>query len=342
MARTPHPPDRSLVKEVNAKSRAIRLAQLVWRQTAINEVPIGPQLISAMEHWVVPIHVYDYFEAPPKIRGIFAQTPVWEEFDANTIAGWRHGGIRYVVVYNGQKWRERVWWSLAHEFGHIILQHALSDGWHDNPVKEREADVFAAELLLPIGAVQEVRRWPIANIAQLFGTSLEATRNRLKDLAQGWLKWYGTTDIQEGRERFIRSAGRRVEAKSLPKGPVIMTNATTERTVVQWSQDIEVIRLALCPDCGFENNSQFRHREIRCGACGTLLINACENAQCDLYALPLPSEYRVCGRCGQNTSWVRLNPEPTPEPDSDDPNEQWEPQADEETVVPELPDELPF
>lgn len=197
---------RSPRDTVSIYGSPIRLAQLVWKRNALTQFPIGPSLVVAMENWLTPVRVYDYYRAPARIREIFAETPVPQQFDANTIAQVHADGIAYIVVYNGRRKRERVWWSLAHEFGHIVLGHAVK-GWHDRTANEREADMFAAELLLPMGAIQEIRRWPLYKIARTCGTSLEATRNRLTDLTNGWLQLYTTANIEEGRTRFIRPIG---------------------------------------------------------------------------------------------------------------------------------------
>ena len=197
---------RSPRDTVSIYGSPIRLAQLVWKRNALTQFPIGPSLVVAMENWLTPVRVYDYYRAPARIREIFAETPVPQQFDANTIAQAHADGIAYIVVYNGRRKRERAWWSLAHEFGHIVLGHAVK-GWHDRTANEREADMFAAELLLPMGAIQEIRRWPLYKIARTCGTSLEATRNRLTDLTNGWLQLYTTANIEEGRTRFIRPIG---------------------------------------------------------------------------------------------------------------------------------------
>lgn len=129
----------------------IRLAQLVWRKNAWQQVPIGPHLIVAMENWLAPIRVYDYYRAPATIREIFARTPVTQRFEANTIVQSGARGPRYIVVYNGRQRRERVWWSRAHEFGHIVLGHALTQGWHDNASKERQAGYVCGRVAVAHG-----------------------------------------------------------------------------------------------------------------------------------------------------------------------------------------------
>jgi Predicted Zn peptidase len=54
-------------------------------------------------------------------------------------------GTQYLVLYNGLlQNRRRCAFTLAHEIGHILLEHRK-----DGPDEEKEADAFAAELLAP-------------------------------------------------------------------------------------------------------------------------------------------------------------------------------------------------
>ncbi len=96
--------------------------------------------------------------------------------------------------------------------------------------------------------------------------------------------------------------------------------------MVQWSAEIDGVRLATCAACGFENDSPFKHTESHCGACGEILINGCENLECTLYGHPLTKSYRFCGRCGSMTSWARF--------------EQMRNNGN--IVEPDLPDDLSF
>lgn len=311
-----HDPQNNVPRD----GRPIRLAQIIWQKNQWLTLPVGPRIIGAMENWLVPIRVYDYYRAPHPIRQLFDQTPIAPSFEANVLVDMNSTPPHYVVVYNGQRRKERVWWSLAHEFGHVVLGHAFSKGWHNEPRKEREADMFAAELLLPLGAVREVHSWPLDQIARCFGTSMEATHNRLKDLAGGWLRLYTIGDIEEGRKRVLHMqpiAGT-LEAT--------MAQLDEPRQILQvdWNEGEQAVRWAICPYCEFENNSLYAQQEIRCGQCGTWLINTCLSARCRLYGLPLPESYRYCGRCGSETSWTQVG---TKSRESDE-------QA--------LPDDLPF
>jgi len=95
---------------------------------------------------------------------------------------------RRVIGVNRNHAPVRRRFSLAHEFGHYVLAHhlwfdAMGDVTIDNPPREgcegpdktpeREADLFAAELLVPLAYLKrEVRRGrPVSELANLFRVS---------------------------------------------------------------------------------------------------------------------------------------------------------------------------
>ncbi|EWS81338.1 hypothetical protein BF93_17415 [Brachybacterium phenoliresistens] len=80
-------------------------------------------------------------------------------------------------------------WSLAHELGHLVLGHeGVIAGSEAYDAKERAANAFAAELLLP-ETVMRAQAWPgmdLAAVAELvwtWGVSTDALRRRLNALA---------------------------------------------------------------------------------------------------------------------------------------------------------------
>jgi Zn-dependent peptidase ImmA (M78 family) len=85
--------------------------------------------------------------------------------------------------------------TLAHELGHWVCQHLegktapiycrAEDVGSDPAAKadEREANVFAAELLMPEAAVRDVFAGSVGECAEAFGVSEEAMRWRLFNFA---------------------------------------------------------------------------------------------------------------------------------------------------------------
>lgn len=121
-------------------------------------------------------------------------------------------GTRYVISVNiTNPGRDR--WSMAHEFGHIHLNH-FDDFQGDTPHKcflseqqhyflDREADIFAKELLMPPMWVKRIAgarigEDTIRRVREEFDVSWEAAIIRLdemgilpKELAERWLAGRG-------------------------------------------------------------------------------------------------------------------------------------------------------
>ena len=70
--------------------------------------------------------------------------------------------------------------SIAHEVGHRVLAHP---GCGTNPRQEREANVFAAELLMPLFMLKAAlkRSTRLGQLARSFGVSREAMRIKLDE-----------------------------------------------------------------------------------------------------------------------------------------------------------------
>jgi hypothetical protein len=79
-----------------------------------------------------------------------------------------------------EKLRQR--WTLAHEIGHVHLEHS-----EDNALQEQEANSFAGELLMPELVLLELRRrlgreLTVSEAGRLFGVSRSAAENRLRQI----------------------------------------------------------------------------------------------------------------------------------------------------------------
>lgn len=336
--------------------RVIRLAQQIWRRYQWPGPPVGPHLIAAMERWQVPTQVITFDRARAILGAACPQKP--QRYDAELVSTRQPDGtLRYLVIYYVQRPLTRMWWSLAHEFGHILLGHAENPPTRHVPRLDRQADMFAAELLMPLGAIMEVRQQSAEWIAERFGVSLQAAANRLEDLKRGWLRYYTLEELEAGRNllgRLPAPPARKTGASHHgPRGEIPPANeevrqdpmtdgsdrtpTATDGALVTWviaqGGREKFPKLAACPVCGFVNDSPYAEAERFCGGCGQLLINACERAECAHHQVPLPPGYRYCGMCGQPTSWHDLDAAVRRTAQA-----QWEAEND---SVP-LPDDLPF
>ncbi|NQD97637.1 ImmA/IrrE family metallo-endopeptidase [Staphylococcus xylosus] len=89
-------------------------------------------------------------------------------------------GNKKVIIYNSLKQHRRIRFSLAHEYGHVVLNHkgkTLNDEFSSQPVyskEEYEADTFASCLLFPLHKRLEFKNKSSYEIANAFDISFRA------------------------------------------------------------------------------------------------------------------------------------------------------------------------
>lgn len=95
----------------------------------------------------------------------------------------------YLVLINQYIKSVRKRFTLAHELGHVYLKHYLKYGLYKSKdsqkdIIERQADVFATELLMPKHWVRKYyqKETDIESLANLFWVSKEAMTIRLREL----------------------------------------------------------------------------------------------------------------------------------------------------------------
>lgn len=94
---------------------------------------------------------------------------------------------RSIIFYNNSPTikPERKKFSLAHELGHITLEHNFDDK-SNYDIYEIEANFFAAQLLMPEQIINELRRRGLQitkeNLIKWFGVSGQAAQKRLDTL----------------------------------------------------------------------------------------------------------------------------------------------------------------
>ncbi len=100
---------------------------------------------------------------------------------------------KYYILYNDKLSSEgRRRFSICHELGHILMGHDLS--LKNNSIQEKEADEFAAELLMPEAIIQEVvrRGYQISDqirLENIFKASKQSYDIRLKEYGK-YPDWY--------------------------------------------------------------------------------------------------------------------------------------------------------
>lgn len=92
------------------------------------------------------------------------------------------GDNSYLVLYNADTtYWEHLNWTLAHEIGHIYLDHT-----EDGPIEEIEAHFFAAQLFMPEYSIRMIQREhgivKASDLIEIFGVSQEAAERRINTM----------------------------------------------------------------------------------------------------------------------------------------------------------------
>ena len=113
---------------------------------------------------------------------VFALPDNVEDYDAFML--WAAGQHKPVIVVNTDKPGDRIRWTTAHEAGHAVMHHSLRGSTED---VEKEADIFASELLMPAEAMRQALAYPVtlsslADLKLQWGVSMQALKVRARDL----------------------------------------------------------------------------------------------------------------------------------------------------------------
>lgn len=98
-------------------------------------------------------------------------------------------GDKWYIVYDDTVSRGIIRFTIAHELGHIFLEHPLKLGYHARTIDtqkteaERQADMFAIRLLVPACVVWGLRIHSPKEIQRVFDISDSAARARASRMA---------------------------------------------------------------------------------------------------------------------------------------------------------------
>ncbi len=86
---------------------------------------------------------------------------------------------RYIIALDNVNYdlsRQR--FTLAHELGHIFLQHHTKYKYLSDYIKEKSADAFAGELLMPREMMYKTAKFPPNYVLNVYGVSYQAYKMR--------------------------------------------------------------------------------------------------------------------------------------------------------------------
>lgn len=247
----------------------------------------------------------------------------------------------YVIFYNDAVIEKRIRFTLAHELGHIVLEH-FEDFLEETSLipteralyqtLEFEANSFARNLLAPFHfATSVLAEDPFESaIGTTFHLSRAASAKRILFLQEDISNLHPSVN-----DEFIKMYARRLSAPLYGKCcskcnnfivgssvcKICQTGVPPEylmkRGFIMMYSQIEVRENGMpytCPNC---HNERLEHDGPHCQVCGWNIINQCsDNQYCG--QTPLEGDARYCSTCGSNSvyfnngylpNWELENPE---------------------------------
>ena len=235
----------------------------------------------------------------------------------------------YTIAYNDvTKSPGRILFTLAHELGHICLNHMIDFSITEMPkssnehnmqryqykLLEREANAFARNILVPIPLYYYLKTKDAYSLQIHFGISYDAAIARI-DLV--------TKDYQCSKKLGLYNRFMKIYSAFMDKKKC----NNCEAGIIQHQGDY-------CPICGSKNTLQWGdgdkmkyplleshengkvkecpicHNEetdidgVYCQICSQKLINMCTNNSCDNYDR-LPTNARFCPKCGGESTFLK-------------------------------------
>ncbi len=230
----------------------------------------------------------------------------------------------YITIYkNKGRTAQRVRFSKAHELGHIVLKHFTEFEQPDSysihksktyQVLEREADMFAAELLAPTPVLKKLNMFDVDHIQSLCDISSAVSDITISDMNQDLnvseadknavlRRFHRYIFTKEYNSRLTELVCPRCNARTgrdnkycLVCGIELTTKIYASPRSYGSARVTHNGRLLRCPSC---RNDSFRGGQLSC-KCGQPLYNKCENLS---HKKLLPEYARHCPICGNQTSF---------------------------------------
>lgn len=240
---------------------------------------------------------------------------------------------RYIIFYNDLdsffKISERIRWTLAHELGHVLLEHhkisdktkifrsSLSDDEYS--WMESEANRFASLLLANPIILDKLKINSKIDIKKYCNISLEASSYRYDSLLRWKENRYTTNEdliiLAQFKNFFNRTTCKSCKYTFYIKDaifcPICGSNNFNkeESDMIYYGIDVNENKKALiCPKC---DNEQVLEDGDYCKICGTYLVNRCSNIEgYETIDKFVPScgkladgNSRYCYYCGEKTTF---------------------------------------
>lgn len=236
-----------------------------------------------------------------------------------------YDGHDCIIYYNDTLIEGRVRFTLMHEIGHVYLGHLAkyektvvipknefsSLSFKEYKVLENEANAFARNVLAPVSMIKHLKDQSLDNICSIFGISYLAAATRLSFLELDYANYakLGFSDriLKIFSNFFYKKVCPICGYGSIQKSSICIICGHK----MEWGNGDNMKypmlavntenKLLKCPICGNEETAIEGHF---CQICGTRLINACSNSNCNII---LPSNARYCPICGSHSVFFNSN-----------------------------------
>ena len=295
-----------------------------------NEAPIQLKIVLKALARTVKVCSYTQFS----IKHELSVEEVCEMFDSELgVCAYDHKREKYVIYYNDTKMNVGLTrFTIAHELGHIILQHhrradtdiLLRAGISAGVYKafENEANCFARNFLSPYPLAKLLANsrdlYFVADMAEAFNISYDAASTRIKFLPtdRPFIKQNYLSFFSHFKMRFGYYC---TTCKNEEIGPLQYCKICGEKETVVFKgvdrmiyndgvKTDENFRVLECPKC---KNEEFSNDAEYCRVCGTKAYNYCSGEpEYDYHGNVIntlfhknPSNARFCETCGNKTEF---------------------------------------
>ncbi len=274
----------------------------------ISSFPISPFIVIKSFNW--KIITYDDLA----VKNNCTVEDIEQCFGKDAYSVYNYSKNTYKIAYNNRIASQgRINFTLAHEIGHIILNHlrdfesttAISNNISEDEYKilENEANCFARNILAPAPLVKQMKFWNILfDMPNYFDITFKASTTRIAFLNNDL---YYLTDSEIENMQVAFSLYKKCSlcgtyTFDLESNYCCNCNNTLIKgDGFKMKTYFGVDTLNECPVC---ENTDFKPFDKYCIICGNLLHNLCTNSKCEA---ELPSNARYCPLCGNESVFYR-------------------------------------
>lgn len=310
-----------------SNNRRKEIKEHVYNTLVLYAIPVLPVKIGSIIRSIKYIKLITYSSQIIK-HGISYDELILDAETKDSYAVRQGSTGRYCIYYNDIDssivTSNRVRWNLAHELGHVILNHheiaglekLYRNGIDDVTYQylEKEADYFAQLILVPHAALLGFRIDNPRNIRIMCKISDPASKRRYYQ----YIEWKRHVDAQDEYDKrifyyyydFIFKRQCKHCDASLIQRHGKYCPICGKKSTLQWGDGNMIYeklpansagKLLECPIC---KNEETSINGPYCQICGVELINHCSNPECHSPDY-LPTNARHCPICGWESTFLQ-------------------------------------